>query len=225
MVIFFIKKIWKKEIDSSAHKQFVKFSKGVFENKAVMNVRRNGKIKISATYELANDLILLASSLVPKINISGIILTKNAIPGLEGKEKSGLFNYNINQEMDSKKLYEIVENSHYALLDCSGEGIDLKMKKKLPRPSSKSIEKVKDKFCLMQLDIKFWPKVKDEFLFDLPEGKKYRMIHKYEIKEIIMPKGEKDFAKIRLMAKRKGILTRSVEIDEKTSSQQTDFEA
>jgi len=77
----------------------------------------------------------------------------------------------------------------------------------------------------MQLDIKFWPKVKDEFLFDLPEGKKYRMIHKYEIKEIIMPKGEKDFAKIRLMAKRKGILTRSVEIDEKTSSQQTDFEA
>jgi len=140
MVIFFIKKIWKKEIDSSAHKQFVKFSKGVFENKAVMNVRRNGKIKISATYELANDLILLASSLVPKINISGIILTKNAIPGLEGKEKSGLFNYNINQEMDSKKLYEIVENSHYALLDCSGEGIDLKMKKKLPRPSSKSIE-------------------------------------------------------------------------------------
>ena len=131
----------------------------------------------------------------------------------------------MDEEIDSKKISEIVANSYYSLLDCSADGIELKVKKKLPRPSSKSIDKVNDKFCVMNLDIKYWPKVKDEFLFNLPDGKKYRMIHKYEIKEIVMPKGEKDFEKIRIMAKKKGKMTRVSEVDGKQSVQEIDFEA
>lgn len=225
MTIFFIKKIWQKVSDDSVHKNFTRFSKGVFENKAVMNVSRNGKIKISGTYEVVNDLVELAASLVPSLKVSGIVMSRKPIQGMEGKEKKGLYNYELNETIDGKKLAEIAGNSFYSLLDCSGNGIELTTKKKIPRPSSKGIDKVNDKFIKMQLDIKFWPKVKDEFLFNLPEGKKSRIIHKYEIKEIVLPKGEKDFEKIRVMAKRKGKLTRVAEVDGKQIVQEMDFEA
>jgi len=225
MAIFFIKKIWKKEADDSVHRNFTRFSKGIFENKAVMNASRNGKIKISGTYEVVNDLIEFAASLVPRIKVNGIVISKKAIPGLNGKEKRGLFEYELNEEIDSKRLMEIAKSSFYSLLDCSGNGIELKTKKKIPRIGSKGIDKVNDKFVSMHLDIKFWDNVKDEFLFNLPEGKKFRMIHKYEINGIIMPKGEKDFEKIRVMAKRKGRIIRAAEVDGKAILQETDFEA
>jgi hypothetical protein len=225
MAIFFIKKLWKKEEDNSIHKNFTRFSKGIFDNKAVMNVRLGEKIKISGTYEVINDLVEFSASLAPKLKVDGIVISRTAINGLSGVEKKGLFNYELNEEIDSKKLAEIVKTSFYALLDCSANGIEFKTKKKVPRPSSKGIDKVNDKFCIMNLDAKFWPQVKDEFLFNLPDGKKFRLIHKYEIKEIIMPKGEKDFEKIRIMAKRKGRLFRTAEVDGKILTQDIDFEA
>lgn len=225
-MIHFIKKILNDTIDNSVHAQFVKFSKGVFENKAVINISRNdAKIKISSTYELANELVLLAAILTNKLKVSGLLLSKEKIPEFNGKEKGSLFSYIIDQEIESKRLIEIMQQSYYALLNCSAPELELKIKQKLPRPSSKGIDKVNDKFCVMNLDIKFWSQVKDEFLSDLPEGKKYRMIHKYEIKEIILPKGEKDFDKIRILAKRKGILTRKADVDGKEIVKQKEFSA
>ena len=222
-MIYFIKKIFLEKVDDSVHFQFIKFSKGIFDNKAVMNISRNGKIKISGTYELANNLILFIASLTKSLKVSGLLLSKNEIKDLNGKKKSGLFNYQLDQEISSEKLNEISSQAYYMLFDCSAPGIEFKTKKKLPRPSNKSIDKVKDKFCVASLDLKFWPSVKDEFLFDMPEGKKYRMIHKYEIKEIILPKNEIDSEKMRLLAKKKGKLTRKVEIDGKEAVKETEF--
>lgn len=224
MAIFFINKIVKKEIDDSVHRKFTRFSKGIFENKAVMNISRNGKIKISGTYDIVNDLVEFLASISSSLKISGILMSRGQISGFQGKEKKGIYNYELNETIDGKKLSEIVKNSFYALLDCSGNGVELKTKKKLPRPSSKGIDKVNDKYVVCSLDIKFWPQVKNEFLFDLPDGKKFRMIHRYDIKEIVMPKGEKDFEKIRVMAKRKGRLSRNSEVDGKPFSSALDFE-
>ena len=220
---YFIEKIFADKVDDAVHSQFVRFSKGVFDNKAIINISRNGRIKISSTYELANDLILFAASLAKNLKIPGLVLSKKEISGLSGKIKKNLFAYNLDQEISSEKVMEIAENSYFMLLDCSAEGIELKMKKKLPKPSSKSADKVNDKFCSMILDIKFWPAVKAEFLLNLPEGKKYRTINKYEIKEILLPKSEKDFEKIRVMAKKKGKITRKIEIDEKQIIQEKEF--
>jgi hypothetical protein len=225
MAVFFIKKIWKKASDDSAHRQFIRFSKGIFENKAVLNIGRNGKIKISGTYDCVTDAVAFIASLTAKVNVSGLVISRTAIPGIHGNEKKGAISYNFNEELDSKKLLEITKASIYALLDCEASGIELKTKKTIPRPGSRSSDKVNDKFFTASIDIKFWPQVKEEFLFDLPEGKKYRLSHKYEISSIILPKGEKDFEKMRLMAKKKGRMTRTAEIDGKTISQEIDFEA
>lgn len=86
--------------------------------------------------------------------------------------------------------------------------------------------KIDDKFCQLELNIKFWPQVKKELAFDIQNDfKKSLAVHTYIISEIIMPKGEKDFEKIRLLAKRKGKITRKITLDKQEIVKEKDFEA
>ncbi len=222
---YFIKKIFQNKTDESVHAQFVRFSKGIFENKAVLNLSITSKVKFSGTCELANDLVIFASSISKKLKVSGIVMSRNPISGLTGTTKKGLCVYNVDEEMDAAKLREIATNSYASLLDCTGDGIEIAIKKKLPRPSSKGADKVNDKFCTAGFDLKFWQQAKEFFILDVPEGKKYRSLCKYEIKEIILPPNEKDYEKIRIMAKRKGILSCATIVDGKEVVLSTEFAA
>jgi len=220
MTRFFIKKIWQNEIDDSVHSQFVRFSKGSFENRALIVASRNGSAKVRGTFDLANEFVKFVSNIAEKLAVSGIILSKIAIDdklGEKGAKKGGMFSYSVEKEISSDKLKEIAVNAYAMLLDCNAPGIQLKIKKKLPRPSAKGAEKVNDKFCVLQLDKKFWPAVHDEFFFGLPDFKKGKVSHTYIIKEMIIPKGEKDFEKLRVIAKRKGKIIRKATLDNKES--------
>jgi len=75
----------------------------------------------------------------------------------------------------------------------------------------------------MKLDTKYWPQVKEEFLFDATEGKKFEISHDYLITEIIPPKDEKDFEKIRILAKRKGKIIRKMNVDGKEIKSEKEF--
>ncbi|MEX2017350.1 MAG: hypothetical protein WD876_02660, partial [Candidatus Pacearchaeota archaeon] len=77
--------------------------------------------------------------------------------------------------------------------------------------------------------------VKDDFFWDMPEGKKISVVHRFIISEIIPPKEEtlsksgqskeKDFAKIREMAKRSGKIIRIANVDGKEIRSEKEFEA
>ena len=222
-MIYFIKKIFQEKTDSLVHDQYVRFSRGVFENKAALNASRNGKIKMSSSYELNIDLVLFMAFLAKKMHVSGLLMSKVELKEFSGQKKKGLWIYDIDQDMTYEQIEKISGNAFAMLFDCEAAGISLKTKKTLPRPSPKSTGTVKDKFCVAQLDIKFWPLVKEEFLFDLPDGKKYNMLHKYEITEIIFPNNEKDSEKLRLLAKRKGEVTRKSIVDGKEIIQKKGF--
>lgn len=232
MAIFFIKKIWQNETDESVHSQFIRFSRGIFQNRAVLNVNKSKTIKASGTFELANDLVNFVSGL-GNVNFSGVISSKEDLNeiflknGVESDEskKKGLFVY-IVEEVSSKTVAEIKDKIYYMLLDAEAPGISLKIKKKLSKPGKSSAEKIDDKFCILQIDEKFFPQFHEEFLFDMPENfKKARISHTFDISEIILPKGEKDFEKIRLNAKRKGIIMRSISEDGKERASKKDFSA
>ena len=103
----------------------------------------------------------------------------------------------------------------------------------MPKPG-KSEGKVDDKFCQLELDEKYYNAVKGDFFWDLPDGKKISAEHVFVIKEIIIPKEgarpglatlEKDYEKIREMAKRKGKILRIVDVDGKEVRKETEFEA
>jgi len=229
----FIKKIWEGK-GEEAHYQFVRFSKGRFEGRAVLNLWRTGKIKLRGSFEWANDFVVMASELIDKARISGIVLSKenlsdmmsqNNIQGNSESKKKGLFYKNNieGQELTNEQIKKLVENSYTCLLDIEGTDIVLKTKKKLPKPG-KSEGKVDDKFCHLELDLKYWPVIKEAFKF--PECKKCKVSHIFEIEQIILPEtDEKDFAKIRELAKRRGKIIRKINVDSRESEEEVEFVA
>ena len=229
----FIKKIFQDKIDESVHNQFVRFSKGAYNNKAILNLQKGTKIKLKSSFEYVNDFVDFVSELgggkvsgivLSKENISQI-MSKNNIKGNSETKKRGLFYQNSidNQELNSDQIRELVKNSYSTLVDIEGQGFILKTKKKLPQPGKGTNIKSNDKFCVLEADLKFWPKIKEAFFWDLLECKKARIVHDYVIEEIIFPKNEKDFEKIRIMAKRKGKIIRKMTVDGKELTKEKEF--
>jgi hypothetical protein len=233
MAIFFIKKIWQNETDESVHSQFIRFSRGKFENKFVTTLSRNGKCKLNSTFELANNLVVFASGIAQKMRVNGILLTRENPDSLikqidikaASKKKAAIFASEIDAELTAEQIKKISDVAYFMLFDCIGDGIELKIKKKLPKPSKSGSEKVNDKFCVLEADIKHWQKIKEEFAFDIDDFKKAQVRHTVEINDVILPQGEKDFEKLRLNAKKKGIITRNIVADGRENSDRKEFVA
>lgn len=219
----FIKKIFIDRIDEQTHRQFVRFGKGTFSGRAALNLQKSTSIRLRGSFEFVNDFSLLAAEL-SDAKFSGIVLSKKEIPELSRfpeKKKPGIFEYDI-YEINSEIIKAIQDKVYYMLLDAEAEGILLKMKKKLPKISKSGELKIDDKFCILEADLKYWEKIKDFFM--LPDCKKAKISHTYIIEEIIMPENEKDFERIRELARRKGRIIRSLEIEGQKKQEERGFE-
>jgi len=225
----FIKKIFQSKDgvgDESSHKQFIRFGKGDYGRRALISLWKTGKVKISSSFEYANDFVLFVSGLEGsgKVVFSGNIWSKDEIPGLKGVKKAGKWIHEV-KDLTSAEINQIADKVYYFLLNAEGDGIKLKIKSKLPKPG-KAEDKIDDKFCQLELDEKYYKVAKEDFFWDIPDCKKASVGHKYIITEIVMPKtSEKDFAKIREMAKRKGKIIRTTIVDGKETKTEKAFEA
>lgn len=219
----FIKKIWEGKAEQ-AHNYFVRFGKGQFANRAALNLQKGTKIKLRGSFEWVNDFVILASELT-EIKFSGIVLGKQELSGLGyGKKKAGIFEYNV-QELQNRQIQELKDRVYAMLLDAESadQGLKLKIKKKMPKPGKSGEGKTDDKFCQLEADLKYWQQISEAFM--LPECKKCKISHTYIIEEIILPAGEKDPEKLRLLAKRKGKIIRKIEADKRESQEEKKFEA
>ena len=219
----FIKKIWQNK-GQEAHRYFVRFSKGKFESRAVLNLQKTSKIKLRGSFEWVNDFVNLVSELT-EAKFFGTILSKQELPELSeflNKKKEGLLEYET-QNISSEKIKQIQDKVYCMLLDVESQDISLRIKKKLPKLGKRGEAKVDDKFCQLEAELKYWPQIKEAFMF--PECKKAKISHTFVIDEIILPQGEKDFAKIREMAKRKGKIIRKMKIDGQEKIEEKEFEA
>ncbi len=95
----FIKKIVDGEIDEGVHLQFIRFGKGGYRGRFLLNFWKTKKIKLKTSFEFANDLVALCSRF-GKGKVSGIVLSKkdisdmmsqNNIEGNSEKKKGGLY--------------------------------------------------------------------------------------------------------------------------------------
>jgi hypothetical protein len=219
----FIKRVFEGKIDDASHRQFVRFGKGEYGGRALLGLWKTKNIKIKSSFEFANDFVLFVANL-GDVSFSGDIWSKDELDGLKGQKKAGKWVYKVN-DFTSSQVKNFADKAYYFLLNAEQEGIKLKIKAKLPKPG-KSESKVDDKFCQMEIDAKYYKYAKDDFFWDLPDGKKMNVAHKFLISEIIAPKtNEKDFAKIREMAKRKGKIIRTANVDGKEVKFEKDFEA
>ncbi len=232
----FIKKIFDGKIDENVHLQFQKFSKGEFRNRAMIRAKQSkGKYTINTSAEFANEIVRIMAEKIrdKKVKVTGaIISTSDLTKEIEFKEKKqfqGVKKYIIEKEMSGKEIIELLnkfQKSFFAL----SFGIDdssVRIKPKAPtsgKPAFKGRNKSKPDFCKLVTTDK---KIGESFIFEKPDFKEADVNHQFIIEELILPDfsdKEKDFAKIREMAKRKGKIVREAEIDGKKMNQEFEFE-
>ena len=213
-----MKKIFSREDADEAKKYFVRFGKGKYDRRFLISADKGSKIKIRASFELANDLVKFVKE-NKEVKFSGKILTKDKVSGKEGRKKAGSFVYEI-----SESSIDEFENAYFYLLNVNSDDLVLKIKKSLPKPGKDS-NKIDDKFCSLDIDPSYWEKIKEIFFWDLPDSfKKTKIEHSIVIDDIIYPEGEEDPVKIREMAKRKGKIIRKIKIDGSDESKEINFE-
>ncbi len=236
----FIKKIFEGHTheDSLVHVQFQRFSRGEFREKAmILYSKTKDRYSLSTTFEYANEFVrLMAEKLGSnKAKITGVVVSTRDLTGqinfTSKKQFAGVKQYVLDCEMTGKEILDLLNKFPTAFFALSfaltDESTEIKIKPKAPisgKPSTKSSEKgIKADFC------KFYTTNREltrYFVFDSEineNTKKAEIKHNFLINDIIIPQGEKDFAKMRELAKRKGKIIRFLKIDEKEIKKEAEF--
>lgn len=233
----FIKKVQEKNFDESVHLQFLKFSKGEFKNRALVEAKNsNGNYTIKTSAEFANELVKdLAEKLGNnKTKVTGSIIGTNDLKGiLEFKKISqfqGVKNYSIEMEMSGTEIINLINKfpkNFFALSFTVGTDI-LKIKPKAPKsgkPGTKGDETPKIDFCNLKTNDK---KIVESFVFEGSDFKNAKIIHDFLITSIEVPaelKTSEDFALIREKSKRIGKILRKTEIDGNKTQKELELRA
>lgn len=229
----FIKKVFDESIDEEVHLQFQKFSKGEFRDKALIKSKKSkDKYTIIATAEFANEMVRAVAEKLgeEKTSIKGIIVSTNDLTGQldfeDKKQAMGIKKYIIDREMTGNEIIKLLDKfpkAFFALSFEAGEN-KLKIKPKAPKSakSKNKGEKPKPDFCRLKTNDKELGK---SFVFEKPDFKEAEINHTFLINELVLPEGEKDFAKIREMAKRKGKIIREAVIDGQEINSEKEFVA
>ncbi len=233
---FFIKKIFENKIDELVHQQFQKFSRGKFCDRAKIRAKISNKLfKINCDPEYANELVrYLAIKLKKeKTLVKGVIISTKDLTGKlifkDKKQFMGIKKYIIEKEMSGEDILNLCNTFPKAFIGFSFKttNTELKIKPKAPKsakPKSKDNKNKPIDFCKLRTTDK---ELFNKLIFEkgLDFSKEIEINHDFIIKEIIFPKDEKDFAKIREFAKRKGEIIRKIEIDGKMLEKIHPFEA
>ncbi len=231
----FIEKIVQKKVDDPVHLQFQKFSKGIFKNRALINAKKSkDKYTITTGPEFANELVKAIAEKLgnEKTNVTGAIVSTSDLTGkVEFKEKKqfqGVKRYLVDTEMSGEEIIRLLEEFprvFFALTFSAGENNSIKIKAKAPKSGKpgKGDEEPKADFCKLVTND---PKLGAGFVFEKNEFKSAEIKHDFVIEKIIIPEnGEKDFAKLREIAKRSGKIVRYSNIDGTKTTKEYPFEA
>ncbi len=232
----FIKKIFNNKIDEKVHAQFTRFSKGTFENKALLDIHVQAKkVKIKTSAEYTNELVeFLANTIEEKTPVKGIIFsTRNLTEGSsiefqEIKNAMGVKKHIIKQDLTKEQILEAIDKFPYASINLTFKTPmgELKVKEKAPKSAKagKKDKGPKADYCVFTMEDK---SILEDFAFDIKEPFKKAFInHTIIVDDIEIPEEYKDdFSQARLKGIRKGKLIRTITIDEKEIVNETNFEA
>ncbi len=196
---------------------FLRFGKGQYNRRFRISFQKGKQIKIRASYEFANDFVNFIRE-NKDVKFSGKVMSLDKIEGKTGRKKGASYTYEI-----TESSIDEFENVYYYLLNANAGDIVLKIKKSLPKPG-KEEDKIDDKFCSLDLDLKYWEKVKEMFFWDVSDCKKANVEHDIIVEDVELPKGEENPTKIRELAVRKGKIVRRIECDGKQSEKEYKLE-
>ncbi len=212
----FLKKVIEGRSDADSKKYFLRYGKGHYKRRFMISFVRGKRIKIKSSFEFINDFVNFIKE-DKDVKFSGKVFSKDKIQGKEGRKKGGSFVYEIKDSGVDE-----FENVYYYLLNANSDDVVLKVKKSLPKPG-KNENKIDNKFCSLDLDLKYWDKLKGVFFWDIPECKRAKIEHEIVINDVEIPENVDNPGEIRELAVRKGKIIRKIDCDGKESEKEYDL--
>ncbi len=231
---FFIKKLFDGKTDDLVHLQFEKFSRGKFDNRALIEAKSsNGKYSINTSGEFAGEFARAVAELLGenKTKVAGVIVSTRDLTGVvkfvDKKQFAGVKKYVLDTEMSGNEIISLCDKLPRAFigLSFSAEGTELKVKPKAPKsgkPATSGEDAPKADFCKLKTDNKELAKA---LLFDINNFKQVKMAHTFLIEDIEIPKNEPDPVKMRENAVRKGKIIRKMNVDGNEMIKEVQFSA
>jgi len=211
----FLKKVIEKNNAESAKRYFLRFGKGVYNQRFLISYTKGKNIKVRGSFEWANDFVRFVKE-NKDLRFFGRVMSLEKIQGMNGKKKGASFVYDVEESS-----LEEFQNPYFYLVNVNSNDIVLKIKKALPKPG-KEADKIDDKFCALDIDVKYWPKFKEYFFWDVPEGKKVQIEHTLEVTEVEIPK-DVPTEEVREKSVRKGKIVRKITVDGKETVKEYDL--
>lgn len=235
-----IKKIFDGNFDEEVHSDFLKFGRGSYKNKYLIEAKSQGggKFSIKTSSEFANFLVRKCLENVEgKINISGVVISTFDLKedfenvGIDIKKTSnfqGVRKTAVDCEVNPAEIINLMDKYPRCFFAFSFKtGVcELKIKPKAPKsgkPGKNDDVPVAD-FCSLKTTNK---EIMKELLFGVGEFKECRISHEINVQDIIYPSSMKELKpeEIREQAKRKGVVVRKVECEGNSKTIEADFEA
>jgi len=230
-----VKKIFEGNFDEEVHNDFLKFGRGEYNNRYLLEGKKQaGKWAIKTGPEFVNLLVKKClKEISGKIPIKGIIVStidlKNEINF--DIEKYGNFQgirkLNIDTQVSSEEILSLMEKYPrvFFALSFNGNNFSLKIKAKAPKsgkPGKESEEGPRADFCTLKTEDK---ELVDELFFDIQNFKEVSINHTIKITYIVYPKNMDDLKpeEIREQSKRKGVIKRIVNADGKEKISEAEF--
>mgnify|MGYP001578492134 FL=1 len=226
-----IRKISEKNFDESVHNEILKFSKGVFENRYLIEAKKQkDKFSIKTSAEFSNYLVRKClENESEKIKIMGIIVstfdlvTEMKFPVENVKKYMGIQQAIINTEVSPEEIIGLMNKYprvHFGL-SFKTKDFELKIKAKAPKsgkPGKKGDEEgPKADFCSLKTSDR--EIIKDLF-FEMDDFKEVKINHTIVIEKIEIPKGESNPIKMRENSIREGKIIRKIDVDGKKSEKE-----
>lgn len=230
----FIRKVFEKKVDEETHHQFSRFSKGTFENKALIDITVTGRgIKLKTSSEFTNELVqLLAHTIKEPVPVKGVIFStqnlskESKVEFSDVKSAIGVRKHFIDQELSKEDLLYLCKTFPEASLNLSfsTDYGSLTVKEKIPKSAKpgKGDEDPKADFCVFTSEDL---RLLENYAFDVKAGfKKLFIKHTYTIVDITISNEYKtDFAMARKMGVRKGRVIRYLTIDGTEEKHETEL--
>ncbi len=232
-----IKKIFDKIFDEEVHADFLKFGRGEYKDKYLIECKKQAKNwSLKTGPEFVNYLVKKSlENLNGATEIKGIIVSTMDLSeevDFEIVKKGnfqGIRKLTINTTIEPSKIIGLMEKypKVFFALSFKGEDFVLKVKAKAPKsgkPGKESEDGPKIDFCSLKTNDE---NLINEIFFGVGNFKDAKVIHTINIDGIIYPENMESLkpAEIREQSKKKGILTRKVIADGKETITEAEFTA
>ena len=231
-----MKKIFDGDFDVEVHSDFLKFGRGEYKNKYLLEGKKQSKkwaIKTGAEY--ANLLVRKCLGKINgTVNIKGVIISTSDLRdeiNFEIKKVSnfqGVRKHVVDSDIEPSQILDLMEKypKVFFALSFKGDDFVLKIKPKAPKAEKKGKDDwrfIAD-FCSLKIEDK---EIVDYLFFGVGDFQEVFINHTINVTDIVYPDNIESLkpTEIRELAKRKGIITRKVNADGIEKVSETSFVA